>query len=340
MRIKTVLPVFLLLFTVFGLPRYSKAQEIIWKAGFNGFFDNREYYNDFTIPQTIFGTRTHLSAGLVIYENYSFHAGLDMLYEFGSSFDIEDTRPLFYFRYQKEPFDFLMGSFHRRGLLDMPDVLQTDTIGYYRPTIEGLFVEFRKNRGFQNLWLDWTSRQTKNDREIFHIGGTGMFRYSAFFYRHDILFTHYALSKEPSPDEHIRDNGGFYVRIGAFHPNSKIFDSLSFSTGYTFSYDRLRGIYGFEYRNGSISEFYMQYRGLGIRSTLYFGEGQVQLLGDALYSAGFYNRNDIFYKVFRKDLIEGRIEFSLHVIENVLDVSQSLSIYISLSGKRKLKPED
>jgi len=320
-----------------GFHSTIEAQDFIWEAGFHGFFDNREYGNDFEKAQTMFGARMHASLGISIYEKFCISAGLDALYEYGSSIDQGKIFPILSFQYREDPVVFLLGSFQRMQLIDMPYVLQTDTIHYYRPNIEGIFFEFRKHWGFHNIWLDWTSRQTNLNREVFVIGGTCMLKKSTFYYKHDFIMTHYANSKEALPADHIRDNGGFYTRIGVYNRNKDFLDSLSFSSGYTMSYDRLRSIYGFDFRSGSLSELYFQYRGFGMKSILYIGEGQVQMDGDALYSAKFYNRYDFFWKIFRKDLIEGKIEFSLHIIENVVDVSQMLTLYVNLNGCKKIR---
>jgi len=337
MKSKIIIVQLLILNILFSISE-SEAQELIWNAGLNTFFDNREYYNDYVEPQTMFGIRPFATVGISLYENYSISAGMDALYEFGSSIDEGSISPIVYFQYRKNPVNFLMGSFHRKNLALLPNVLQTDTIQYYRPTIEGIFLELRKHWGFHNIWLDWTSRQTENNREVFIVGGTGGLQKSLFYYKHDFIMTHYALPANSQPDDHIRDNGGFYARIGIYNPGKEVLDSLCFSTGYTMSYDRLRGVYDTDIRNGSLSEFYIQYKGFGIKSVLYMGDGQVQIEGDALYSASFYNRNDFFWKIFRKDNIEGKVEFSLHVIENVIDVSQALTLYVNVGGKKALKP--
>jgi hypothetical protein len=337
MKLKIIQAKLIILLNLLFLISESEAQDFIWNAGLNTFFDNREYYNEYAEPQTIFGIRPFASVGISIFENYSISAGLDALYEFGSTLDQGSIDPIVYFRYQKEPVIFLMGAFHRKNLSDYPNVLQTDTIQYYRPTIEGIYLKLSKSWGFHNIWLDWTSRQTENNREVFSIGGSGGLKKSILFYKHDFIMTHFALPANSQPDDHIRDNGGFYARIGLHKTNAQVLDSLSFCTGYTMSYDRLRGIYDYDIRSGSMSEFYIQYKGFGLNSILYLGEGQVQMLGDPLYSASFYTRNDFFWKIFRKNNIEGKVEFSLHIIENVIDVSQALTLYVNIGGKKTFK---
>ena len=317
----------------------TKAQEFIWDAGFNGFFDNREYYNDYTSPYTVSGSRAFAAIGISLHENYSISAGFNALYEFGSSVDQIDVSPIIYFKFKKDPVLFFLGSFNRKNIVDMPDVFQIDTLQYFRPNIEGIFLEFKKNWGSQNVWLDWTSKKSPTDRESLNIGGTGKLYYSSFFFRWDFIMTHYALPEFFPPEYNIRDNGGIFAKLGVFDKRKNIFDSLSFSTGVIMSYDRVKNEHDFYIRNGSISELFVQYKGVGIKSIVYFGEGQIQMQGDPLYLASFYNRNDFFWKIFRKDNIEGKAEFSLHIIEKVVDVSQSLTLYVNVGGTKALKPE-
>jgi hypothetical protein len=139
------------------------------------------------------------------------------------------------------------------------------------------------------------------------------------------------------PDDHIRDQGGGYVRLGINLSSSTFFDSLSISTGYAMSYDRLRNVYDLTYYHGSLSEIVLEYRNFGIKNSLYLGNGQASGIGEAIYQAKFYNRADLYWRIFRAGDIDARIEFSFHIVEDVLDMSQKLTIYKRLEGNRKLK---
>jgi hypothetical protein len=300
--------------------------------------DNREYFNNYAQDQTIFGARTFGQTGIAINKSQEFAVGLNILYEFGSSLDHKNIDPVLYFHFENKLLNLYLGSCERKGLINLPLLLQSDTFQYYKPNIEGMFLEVRKPWGFQNVWLDWTSRQTNENREIFLIGGTGILKVGAFFYRHDFIITHYAKTAVNAPHEHIRDNGGFSAGIGVDFSKQTFFDSLSLSTGFAMSYDRRRNIYlyPFEYYEGSITELNAEYRAFGLKFVTYFGDGQVQMAGDPLYRAKFYNRIDLFIKFFKKGPVKGEVKFSLHFIEDIVDISQVFTIYLNIGGTRSL----
>jgi hypothetical protein len=314
----------------------SYAQEFIWNTGFNGFFDNREYFNDYIAPQTMFGSRIFGFTGLSINDQNEFGAGIDFLYEFGGKVNASSFSPLIYYHFENNPINFYMGAFPRKHLADFPIVLLSDTIEYYRSNIEGIFVEFHKPWGSHSFWLDWTSRQTDTDRETFQIHGSGKLQFNMFFYRHDLLMVHLAGPAVSIPDDHIRDQGGGYARLGINLSSMTFFDSLSISTGYAMSYDRLRNVFDMTFYHGSLSEIILEYRNLGIKNSLYFGDGQAPGIGEAIYQASFYNRTDLYWKIFSKAGIDARIEFSLHIVEDILDLSQKLTIYKRFEGNRKI----
>jgi hypothetical protein len=327
--------VFLIIFIFLNISK-SGSQELKMDVGLFGFFDNREYFNYYEKDQTIFGTRAYAKTGIVINKNNEFFLGADGLYEFGSSFNPYLIKPITYFHYQDKSINGYLGSFHRNNLISMPIVLLNDTLVYYRPNIEGLYFGYKKRHFSQDIWIDWTSRQSKEDREIFIIGGSGALKISSFFYKHDFVFTHYALTEKGGSNEHIHDNGGFYSRIGIDLSNWSIFDSLTFCSGFILSYDRLRNEYPLRYYKGSISELYIQYHRMGAKFTNYFGNGQYLITGDPLYEARNYSRLDLFIDVFKKSGIEGEIELSVHLINNFIDYSQKFTIRADIGQSRKL----
>ncbi len=312
-------------------------QEITWKAGFNSFFDNREYFNNYVMPQSILGARTFAEGGLAVDDFSEFSAGVDFMYEFGAKVQSDHIKPILYYHYNKAPFEVYMGAFHRRGLIELPYVLQTDTFQYYRPTAQGIYLKAEKSWFRQDLWLDWTSRQTDTIRETFLIGGTGKIWKNSLFARYDFIMYHYAGPAIRIPNDHIRDNGGLSVVAGLDLSGKTIFDTLTFSTGFTMSYDRIRNVYDLSYRFGSLSELCMIYKGIGFRNTLYFGEGQVQMVGDGLYSAKFYDRFDVIWNLFRKSKVKAQVEFSFHFLPDAFDNSQKFAIYLDLIGRKMIR---
>lgn len=315
----------------------AKSQEIMWKAGFNSFFDNREYFNDYAEPGSILGARTFVEGGFTIDDQNSFSIGLDFMYEFGDKARPEHINPILYYHHYSPSTEIYMGAFPRRGLVKLPYVMQSDTFNYYRPNVEGIFLRFQNSWGKQDVWLDWTSRQTFDQKETFLIGATGQTRQGLLYGRYDFIMYHYAGTAQNTPDEHLRDNGGATAIIGANLSGWLPLDTLMLSTGVTMSYDRLRGVYDLQYSFGSLTELLAGYKMFGIRNTTYFGDGQVNCVGDKMYTAPFYNRTDFIWDIFRKGPVKGEVEFSLHFLPETLDFSQKFTIYLDIGGRRALK---
>lgn len=327
-----------LLLTLFGCSLYGAySQSVAFNVAMDNFFDNREYFNKYVAPQTMGGTNFMAAAGFIADDKNSFYGGINYLFEYGSDPQTENISPVVYFRHTSSFAKLYMGAFPRKNLIQMPLVLITDTFRYYRPLAEGIYTEFTYRNLSQSAWLDWTSRQTNTDRETFLIGGTGKYTPGAWFARYDFIMYHYAGTAIDDPNDHIRDNGGLSACVGLNIMKFEAIDSFTVSTGFTMSYDRLRNMYDTDYRFGSISEVFALYRVFGIRNALYFGEGQTQMVGDGLYSAKFYNRTDFIFKLFPKSRVKSSIEFSLHMLPEVLDVSQRITVYIDLNGRKALE---
>lgn len=306
------------------------AQSINWKVGFDSYFDNREYYNNYAYPGSILGSKVHAFGGFSIDENNSFNLGGDWLYEFGDELRPELFNPILFFEHHANEISLYMGAFPRNGLIAHNNILLSDTFNYFRPNVEGIYLEYANSWFKQNVWLDWTSRQTTEAHEAFLVGGTGTIGKGIFMGRYDFIMCHVAAKAEQTTPNHVRDNGGLTFVAGLNLSDKLFVDSMSVSTGIAYSYDRLRGIYELEYYYGSLTELFVNYKRGSLRNTLYVGDGQVNLVGDKLYTAKFYNRIDFILDVFKKGRVKGEVECSLHFLPEVMDFSQKFHISVNL----------
>jgi hypothetical protein len=71
-----------------------------------------------------------------------------------------------YYQYSDPKKEMIFGAFPRRDKIDFPLVMLTDTLLYYRPNIEGMFGAVRWDWGYQNVFVDWISRQTNENRKF------------------------------------------------------------------------------------------------------------------------------------------------------------------------------
>jgi hypothetical protein len=331
-RIASSIPALTLLICLAGCMS-ARAQQFEWKTGFFGFFDNREYFNEYIIPQTMGGENLSAEAGFAVDPHNRFRAGISYTYENGSKGESLLPDVILYYKGEWKPATFYIGSFPRYQLISHPMAMLTDTLIYYRPMVEGMFLEHRRDWGYQNIWLDWTSRQTDTRRETFLLGASGLFHKGVFLYRHHFLMYHFAGPGVSIPDDHIRDNGGINVMAGLDLSEKTFFDTASFTTGFLMSYDQKRHVYDMRFMWGWLSDLDVNYKGFGLHGIYYRGEGQVFLYGDGFYKSGNYGRADFYFQKSWLDRISGKLEFSLHFLPGHLDYAYAVYIRATMDGK-------
>jgi len=316
------------------------SQQFEWKAMFDGFLDNREYFNPYQMPQTIFGSRIAGEIGGSFNGIHRLRAGLDYMYEYGGEIDAVPPIIIMYYQYDRKPFTYYMGVFPRRDLLDYPLALLNDTLNYYRPYMQGIYLKAEKPWGYENVFIDWTSRQTDTHFERFLFGFSGRIDINRLFVSHHFLMGHFAGPGIPVPWHHLRDNGGFDINLGIDLSGATIFDTLSFSVGGLVSLDRTRSVdKGWQTPAGFLGQAQAIYRFAGIRTTLYLGEGHTFLYGDSFYKAGSYARIDLFVIPFHSPRITGKINWAIHLVEGpkgywTIDNSQQVLVTILLDGDK------
>lgn len=311
-------------------------------GGFDSFLDNREY-NSIGIPKTIFGSRVRGELGASLEGTHRFRVGLNYLYEFGDQSGGHIPGVIMYYQYNKENIDFRAGAFPRYNLpeypradlLDYPISLLSDTLLYYRPNIEGVYLGYHGDWGYQNVFIDWTSRQTDEDFERFIFGFSGTVRMGMLYFDHHLMMGHFAAKAIPDPTFHLRDNGGADFNLGVNLSQHWFLDSLNFSIGGLVSMDRIRGVdNGWQTPIGATSRFTALYKGLGLNGLYYRGEGHTFLYGDPFYKLKQYGRLDFFYMPFHNRNVKLKIDFAIHFAGGQMDYSQQILVSMTLDGSR------
>ncbi len=304
------------------IPGHS--QSFSWNAGYDGFLDNREYFS-IDNPQTIFGTRTWGEIGLDIGTNHQLRVGANYLYELGS--DATDHLPdaTMYYRYNDNKFDFSIGAFPRRELLNYPLAMLADTLLYYRPNIQGSMVGYTGKNWRQFVFIDWTSRQTEVKYERFIFGTAGNYHIGRYFIEDYLMMAHLAGKVVDDPGFHLRDNGGFSVNAGMDLSDLLPLDTLMIKAGTLVSLDRIRGVDpGWQTPAGLLGQFEARYKSFGLSGLYYFGQGHTFFYGDPFYRLNRYGRLDIFLMPLRTDHVNLKVNFILHFARGQLDYSQQL----------------
>ncbi|TKC01051.1 hypothetical protein [Pedobacter cryophilus] len=318
-----------------------KAQVVEGNLHLFGFMDNREYANSKRVSQTIFGNRISPEIGLKLDSFNRIRVGFNALYEFGSQknnfFDKVD--PVVYYQHEKNNFSFYIGSFPRLNLLnDYPRGLLKDTLNYYRPNVEGMLAKYETTKFKETIWIDWTSRQTNNDKETFLFGLSGRYKPSAFFISHYAYLFHNAGAAIPIPGDFLQDNGGAQIEIGLDLSKKGLLDSLTISAGAMVSIERTRAISSsFNTPAGFISNLYAAYKKFSVQNTFYAGEGHHIIYGDPFYTSKTYNRVDLGWTPIRFKNLEGKFVFSYHFLDGVTDNQQAFFLRYNIGGSKSIK---
>jgi len=315
------------------LSHFAASQDFEWNAGFDGFLDNREFYS-IENPKTIFGSRLRGEIGGSLNETHRLRGGLNFLFEFGSDPWVKRPDLTAYYELDYKPFNFFIGAFPRRNLLDFPIALMSDTLNYYRPNVQGIYLGFNKSWGYQNVFIDWTSRQTDTLPERFIFGFSGEARFGILFLNHHFMMGHFA-GTALEVNNSLRDNGGFDLNIGTNLSSLVPLDTLLFSVGTLVSLDRDRQFYlDWQTPAGFKIGGMVMWKGLGLEGLYYWGEGYTFLYGDPFYRLKKYGRMDIFWEPFRSGPVRGKINFILHFAEGQINYSQQILVSIDLDGSR------
>lgn len=306
----------------------SYAQKAEYQIRFHGIGDNREFASRKAYSQTILGERTSLEVGTTLEGNHRFRVGLSHLFEFGSEPDEHKPSLTAYYQYADDQKVFYFGAFPRIDLLHYPLALLTDTFLYYRPNIEGMYGRYAWSWGHQSGFVDWTGRQTETRREAFMAGFSGELRYRSLFFRNFLTLYHHANTALKPNNEHIRDNLGMVLYLGANLEKIIPLKKMSVKLGILESSFRERHITdGFMNVLSFTGELYGEIRNFALRTTLHEGEGHHLLNGDRFYDADSYLRTDLIWKFIEKEHIQGRFNLSFHLVEGSdLDQSQQLSL--------------
>ncbi len=319
-----------LLFIILGVSAlFANSQNFDYRVLFEGIGDNREYFNDYGFPQTILGTRTAFEGGISS-ENHKIRLGFSYLYEFGSEVDAQKINPTIYYQFNNQQIDFLFGSFSRRDKINFPLAMLTDTLLYYRPNIEGIYGKYTWNWGWQNAFIDWLSRQTDVNREMFTTGLSGEIYQGNFFFENFLLITHVATPAIRIPGQHIKDYLGLSLLAGIRTNENSIFKGY-LKAGFLNSEHRERSVTdGFESSNSFFAEAYGKWKNLAIKTVLHSGNGHRFAFGDHFYRAGNYARTDLIWNFVNQEKVKARFNWSFHIIDwQELNNQQQLSIIYS-----------
>nr|WP_294899883.1 hypothetical protein [uncultured Pedobacter sp.] len=327
----------ILLILILSGTRYASAQILEGAINFHGFVDNREYAKTDRFSPTYFGARFSPEIGFLVDSVHRFRVGINALKQFGSKDFADKVDPVIYYQYQKQNHTFFIGAFPRLGLIDdYPIALLSDTLNYFRPNIEGMLYQYQNKTFKENLWIDWTGKQTASDRETFLFGFSGKYQPGMFYLSHYAYMFHNALAGISPPGQHLEDNGAVQLQFGLDFGKKTFLDSLTISAGPMISIERTRNVTGIQTPKGFITYFYAGYKQFNLKNTFYAGEGHHLINGDLFYTAKQYDRLDLGWTPISYKNIQGGFVFSFHFLDHIINSEQAFSLRYRISGSRDL----
>jgi len=335
-----------LLIILLGFCVKVQSQDFIWKANIYSFFNNNEFSRSkYKIPQTISGIQAAPEIGIRFDSVHIISGGVNILKEFGSTAIADKIYPTVYYEFNNASYRFMMGAFPRNVALDKyPRVFFQDSIAYFRPNMTGMFFELSREKGYINLWLDWTSQISVTERETFFAGLSGRYNAGIFYMQHFSYMFHYAKDFDPIVEKYIYDNALTLTSVGVNLSQLTFLDQFDINAGWLSGIERSRGDeIGWITNNGFLMETRLAYRRFGIFNTLYLGDKQMPFYaeqlnklywGDPIYRAGNYNRSDFYIDFIKNSRVKLQLAYSLHFAEQNVFHEQFLKLQIALDGFR------
>lgn len=329
------LSLFLMIFMAVGPLR---AQKFLWEVDFLGFFDNREFKAPYQIPQTLFGTRLSPELGIGFRENHQLMAGVSWMGEFGSDkTSIVDWTV--YYRYKSKQLNASFGSFPRRQLVEeYPMAMLYDSLLYFNPNINGMLLQYFMPCGYAEVYVDWRSKQSNRDREIFTIASDGRIDIRRFFTGWYLTLNHFAKPRL-AEGEHVVDNLMFNPYAGVDLSELLFLDKLRLKAGLLLSMNRNRGDGKWISPAGFLGEVIAEWRFLGLSNLIYAGKDQLTFYdefgadlhyGDPFYRAPFYDRVDVYAYLLRKKFVECKVSANFHIVDRSVQSQQQLILQFNL----------
>lgn len=317
---------FFILFSIFNITNIQ-AQEVGIKVDFFGFADNREFKAPFTTPKTIFGTRISPQASLTLIDDHKLITGVHYKQDFGKQRNTKNQANFIaYYNYETTNIDFSIGLIPREEKLrQIPRLVLADTFYYDRPNIEGMIFKYSNATFYQLAYIDWTNKQSKNEREEFIIGFSGRYLWNDFYINNNALLFHKALTTNNIEENNIQDNAVLKVSLGIDLSKFTFFDSLSFDLGFVGGFDRIRTVYTKE-SFGFVNNIHLDYKKLSLTNSLYIGQKLNLVNGDPFYKNGSYNRLDLKWSAFKLKNIEASLCASFHFVKNYFDNQQAFTL--------------
>ena len=329
----------------------SMAQEVVWGASFDFFFDNREYKSEINWPQTLFGARIAPELGIRWAERHSLMMGIDLLANFGAKPFQTDNEIFGYYQYNAPKFKAFAGVVPRRKVIgDYPSAFFSDSVKYYDPNLTGLLLQYVGEKGYVEFGCNWNSMITNEKREKFLLFSAGRIRHGLFYAGYHLSMYHHAGTYL---DDGVVDNVLLHPHVGIDLSGKTGMQELSLQAGWLQAFQNDRKYVGDYVTPGGVQiELKVQKWNFGIFNTLYAGKdlmpyymadpsldyGPGLYWGEPFYRTdNIYDRLEIYWQPVHTEIMKLRVASVHHYDGRKWGWQQKVLFSVNLGQRRLFK---
>ena len=331
----------------------AAAQQLEWSVDFHTVFDNREGDNKMTDTRTFFHTQLAPEVGIsMLNGSHRLMGGVVWTQPIGSEWYGKRISPTLYYNYRgSNGWNIAMGMFPRTLLKrPMPNYVWNDSINYIQRNVRGFMASYNGKDGFFEAVVDWRAMQSATRREAFNIIARGEWqRPGATFLAGGLaMMNHFALTSNPTPDQHIVDNFIVNPYIGLDLSRHTALDSLTVRAGALSSITRNRAFDKWKMPVGAWLEIHLGWRWLGWHNTTYAGGrlfpyytsfGALLDQGEPYYQSKWYNRTTLYGTIIDNRFVNMRASLDFNVAKSNFTFYQRLIVRVYIDSSFKKLPE-
>lgn len=346
----------ILLLTFAAMATGAAAQQLVLGVDFDTRFDNREYSGmSYDTSETLFSARLTPQIGLRWDKRNTLMIGVDLMQNFGDdSKFLTEAKPLMWYQFESPKVLTAAGIFTRTKLRgDYNEAFFDRAYLFYHNRIQGVMGQYRTERGFVEMAIDWEGMQSDTRREKFRILSGGQYNWKHLYGGYALSLIHFAKTSDPAEGEGVVDNilvnpyGG--VRFNAYF-------NFDIRLGYLQSLQRDRHLEnGWVTPKGGMLDIRMSRWGVTLGNMLYVGQNMMPFYdkyGATLYTNcvffgtrdNIYNRTEISYdRRFFNDTLGVRAGLFFHYDGASLGMQQMLEVSVRLQkicSKREKQREN
>ena len=338
------------IFSLLSIAITCYGQELTWKFGYNYFFDNAEYaLSSYSVDQTMHGMNLIPEIGLKLDDKQTIFTGVNLMKIYGNPSFTDGEDFLAYYQYKTSKVKFRAGAFPKEDMLDnYSTFFFKDSVRYFRPIMHGLYLKINNsNNDFFNIWMDWTGYGSKNIRESFFIGASGLKRKGVLFGEMQSYLFHFANTTPSTESFNVSEQFQMHLSAGVSYSNDTGLDTLQFDVGGLIGLERDRGVdKGFDKPIGITMRFNIEYNGLGTDNIAYFGNQRMSFYdrhGDDLYWGSPFLRGKSYVeskwyaRLIKSDRVNANIGLNMHMSEKQLLFQQSITLSVNINKQRDTK---